>query len=157
MKVIPTQMMNSPGSPALLSIRRVFLAFLIVFPAVLFFNCSSPFSPDLEGGILVTFNVLGEQYRIFITNEQTIDQVFALRAGESSAGIPSGKLLRGQVSYNKPWSWHIDSDDIVMAEATIELCDGLPSHVENNLDYWVETVGRFCPWHAELVSIKDYR
>jgi hypothetical protein len=44
-----------------------------------------------------------------------------------------------------------------MAEMTIELCDGLPSYVENDLDYWVDTVGRFCPWQAELTSITDYR
>jgi hypothetical protein len=61
------------------------------------------------------------------------------------------------VSYNQPWSWHIDSEDIHMAEMTIELCDGLPSHVENDLDYWVDTVGRFCPWQATLVNITDYR
>lgn len=137
--------------------RNGSLFYFIIFSSLLFSTCTSPMFPDLEGGILVTFDVQGEQYRIFITNENTIDQVFALRAGESSAGIPSGKLLRGQVDYNEPWSWHIDSEDIVMAEVTIELCDGLPSHVEGNLDYWVDTVGRFCPWTAELVEIEDYR
>ncbi len=133
------------------------LFFTIILAALLLAGCTSPESPDLEGGILATFDVLGEKYSIFITNEDTIDDVFALEAGTSNAAIPSGKLLRGQVSYNKPWSWHIDSEDIVMAEMTIELCDGLPSHVEENLDYWVDTVGRFCPWSAELVEIEDYR
>lgn len=137
--------------------RRLALAFILIFSALFLLSCSSPESPELEGGILVTFDVQGERYKIFITNEETIDQVYALQAGESNASIPSGKLLRGQVSYNKPWSWHIDSEDIEMAEFTIELCDGLPSHVEENLDYWVDTVGRFCPWSAELVSIKDYQ
>ena len=136
---------------------RPCLFYTFIFTALLLTACSSPESPDLEGGILVTFDVQGERYKIFITNEDTIDQVFALSAGESNAGIPSGKLLRGQVDYNEPWSWHIDSEDIVMAEMTIELCSGLPSHVEENLDYWVDTVGRFCPWTAKLVRIKDYR
>jgi hypothetical protein len=137
--------------------RHFGFGFIIAVFTLLIAGCTSPASPDLEGGILATFDVQGEEYSIFITNEDTIDDVFALEAGTSIATIPSGKLLRGQVSYNKPWSWHIDSEDIVMAEITIELCSGLPSHVEENLDYWVDTVGRFCPWSAELVEIVDYR
>lgn len=113
--------------------------------------------PALNGGVLATFDVVGERYRIFITNEETIEQVFALQRGESQATIPSGRIIRGPVAYNQPWSWHIDPEDIEMAEMTIELCDGLPSHVEGDLDYWVDTVQRFCPWGAELVEIQDYR
>jgi hypothetical protein len=111
----------------------------------------------LSGGILATFDVVGERYRVFITNDETIEQVLALQRGESQATIPSGRIVRGSVAYNQPWSWHIDPDDIHMAEMTIELCDGLPSHVEGDLDYWVDTVQRFCPWSAELVEIQDFR
>lgn len=129
----------------------------LFFSALLLGSRCSPYSPRLEGGILVTFDVQGERYKVFITNEQTIEQVYALQSGQSQASIPSGKLLRGQVFYNRPWSWHIDSEDVVMAEVTIELCDGRPSHVEANIDYWVTQVGRFCPWSARLISIEDYR
>ena len=111
----------------------------------------------LSGGILATFDVVGEEYSIFITNKETIEQVFAVQRGESQATIPSGRLLRGKVSYNQPWSWHIDSGDIHMAEVTIELCDGTPSQVEANLDYWVDTVQRFCPWSAKIVKVEDFR
>ena len=113
--------------------------------------------PVLSGGILVTFDVVGEIYSIFITNEETIEQVFAAQRGESTAMIPSGRLIQGSVFYNEPWSWYIDSEDIHMAEVTIELCDGTPSQVEANLDYWVETVQRFCPWNAQIVKIEDFR
>ena len=111
----------------------------------------------LTGGILVTFDVVGESYSIFITNEETVEQVFALQRGETDATIPSGRLIRGAVSYNMPWSWHIDSEDIQMAEVTIELCDGTPSQVEANLDYWVNTVQRFCPWSAKIAKVQDFR
>lgn len=113
--------------------------------------------PALTGGILATFDVVGERYNIFIANAPTIEGVLALQRGESQAKIPSGRILRGAVSYNAPWNWHIDPEDIHMAEITIELCDGRPSMVEADLDYWVDTVGRFCPWQAELVSVEDYR
>ncbi len=111
----------------------------------------------LTGGILATFQVINESYSIFITNPDTIEQVFAVERGESTATIPSGRLLRGNVSYNQPWSWHIDSEDIHMAEFTIELCDGKPSMVESDLDYWINTVQRFCPWSAQITKIEDYR
>lgn len=111
----------------------------------------------LSGGVLVTFDVVGERYSIFITNNNTIEQVLALHKGESKATIPSGRLVKGTVSYNEPWSWHIDSEDIHMAEITIELCDGTPSQIEDNLDYWLETVQRFCPWSARIVKIEDFR
>ena len=151
-----------PRHPRALRIRPSGLSVVLIILAILFAihffgSCRSPAGPGLEGGILATFDVQGERYSIFITNEGTIDQVFALARGQSEATIPTGKLLRGQVVYNLPWHWHIDSEDIEMAENTIELCDGLPSLVESDIDYWVETVGRFCPWSARLVSIKDYR
>jgi len=111
----------------------------------------------LSGGILVTFQVIDERYSMFITNENTIEQVFAVERGESDARIPSGRIVEGAVFYNQPWSWHIDPEDIHMAEITIELCDGTPSMVEENLDYWLQSVGRFCPWGAEIVKIEDYR
>jgi len=113
--------------------------------------------PVLSGGVLATFDVVGEQYSVFITNKETILQVFALQRGESQATIPSGRIIRGSVSYNQPWSWHIDPEDVHMAEMTIELCDGLPSHVEGDLNYWVDTVQRFCPWGAKLIQVQDFR
>ncbi len=113
--------------------------------------------PVLSGGVLATFDVVGEQYSIFISNEQTIEQVLAVQQGKSQATIPSGHLLKGSVPYNQPWSWHVDSEDVQMAEVTIELCDGTPSQVEANLNYWVDTVKRFCPWNAKLINVEDFR
>ena len=105
----------------------------------------------------MTFDVIGERYSILFKNPQAIAQVLSVQKGESQATIPNGKLVKGQVSYNLPWSWHIDPEDVSMAEMTIELYDGLPSHVEQDLDYWLNTVKRFAPWQAKIVDMKDYR
>jgi hypothetical protein len=43
-----------------------------------------------------------------------------------------------------------------MAEVAIEVCDGLPSYVEENVDEFVDRVGRYCPWAAQLVELRDY-
>ena len=39
--------------------------------------------PALSGGILATFDVVGEKYSIFIANKETIEQVLAAQRGES--------------------------------------------------------------------------
>ena len=114
-------------------------------------------APPLSGGIPVTFDVAGEQYSIFITNNKTIEEVFTVQREESQATIPSGLIVEGAVFYNQPWSWHIDSEDIHMVQMTIELYDGLPSFVENELEYWLESVHRYAPWSATIKAIEDFR
>jgi hypothetical protein len=136
--------------------RFVILCVVLILTIAL--GCiSQTTEPILSGGILVTFDVEGEEYKIFVKDEDTIADIEALEKGESQAKIPNGKIIGEPVSYNAPWSWHIDPYDIHMAEFTIEACSGLPSYVEDDLDYWVNTLGRFCPWSAEIVDIQDFR
>lgn len=112
----------------------------------------------LHGGVLVAFQVSGEQFRVWVTNDDTIEQILDLRDGLSNANIPNGRLRTGPgtADHNAPWSWHLDAEDIQMAEFAIEVCDGRPSLVDSLLDDYL-TVGRFCPWGAELVSVDDRR
>ncbi len=132
--------------------------------AALFLTCvgcdtASDDGRQLAGGVLATFNVESEQFKIWITNEMTIQQVLDLRDGKSNANIPNGALRRnsGLDNHNAPWSWHVDPEEIEMAEATIEVCSGLPSFIENDIDEWVDNVGHFCPWSATLISVTDLR
>lgn len=136
---------------ALLSLALVACASLAPAPA--------PTPSPLSGGILATFEVVGERFRVWITNPQTIEQVLALQAGESRANIPNGLIRRGpgQGDHNAPYSWHLDPEEIEMAEMTMELCDGTPSFVEENVGEFVDNVGRFCPWSAQLVEVEDHR
>jgi hypothetical protein len=112
----------------------------------------------LRGGVLATFEVEGERFRVWTTNPQTIHDLHALQQGTSTANIPNGRILRGpgQARHNAPYHWHLDPQDIAMAEVAIELCDGLPSYAEENVDEFVDRVGRYCPWAAELVELRDY-
>jgi hypothetical protein len=63
----------------------------------------------------------------------------------------------GEGGHNAPWTWHLDPEDIEMAEATIELCDGAPNYVEGNLAEFTDNVLRYCPWAAQLVDLEDRR
>ena len=123
-------------------------------------GATSP-SPDgpLKGGVLATFSVGTETFRVWIRNDRTIEQVLALQRGASTAGIPNGRLRvgTGQGAHNVPYSWHLDPDEIEMAGATIEICDGAPSYIEAHRDEFIAQVNRYCPWGARLVSVADYR
>ena len=114
-----------------------------------------PPSGGLSGGVLATFDVNGEAFRVWVTNPRTIQQLLGLASGAGAANIPNGRIQRGPglADYNLPWSWHLDPEDIEMAEMTAEVCDGTPSYVEAHLDEFVDTVGRYCPWSARLVSV----
>lgn len=125
--------------------------------------CGGPASPSpeepLRGGVLATFSVGSENFRVWIRNERTIEQVFALQRGASTARIPNGRLRAGagQGGHNTPYTWHLDPDEIEMAAATIEICDGAPSYVEAHRDEFMAQVTRYCPWGARLTSVVDHR
>ena len=114
---------------------------------------------ELQGGVLATFTVGTTEFCIFVTNPDTIDELLRLQQGESQANIPNGLLKRGPGKglHNAPWSWHLDPEKTSMAEFTIEVCDGIPEFVEEDLDYWLNSVGQYCPWSAQLKEIEDYR
>ncbi|WP_443689868.1 BP74-related protein [Nostoc mirabile] len=92
-------------------------------------------------------------------NPNTIEQVKYLQAGKSNATIPNGRIYRGagEGNHNAPYSWHLDPQEIVMAEAAIEVCDARPSYVEAHVDEFVDNVTRFCPWETKLVNVEDLR
>ena len=103
-----------------------------------------------------TFRVEGETFKVRVTNPETIEDLVDVWQRVSAATIPNGVLRAGpgEDGHNEPWNWHLDPEDIEMAELTIEACSGKPSDVEADLDYWINTVGRFCPWSAELILVE---
>ena len=120
----------------------------------------SPTAPsELRGGVLATFAVGGERFSVFVTNPMTIAQLFAVGQGTSIANIPNGRVRRGAGAgnHNAPFNWSLDPDDIQMVEIAIELCDGRPSYVQENISEFVDRIGRYCPWGAHLVDLRDLR
>ena len=64
----------------------------------------------------------------------------------------NGSLARGDGGHNHPWSWHFVPSEWELVGSTIELCDGTPQMVEDDLDYWVDHIGYYCPWSAYVVD-----
>lgn len=116
------------------------------------------FALGCEGGptrpsanAIVTFRVVNETFRVRLS---TAAQVAAAEAAFSGNGprLPVGRIVMG-AEVNIGWSWHLE--DVQFADAAIELCDGLPSHVER--DGVSFAGGTFCPWGARIVTIERGR
>lgn len=78
-----------------------------------------------------------------------VEQELSLPFEERSMHI-NGPITRDNPGYNSNWSWHFVENRWDLVEISAEVCDGRPSFVEEELDYWVDTVGRFCPWGARV-------
>ncbi|UCF79570.1 MAG: hypothetical protein JSW03_04820 [Candidatus Eiseniibacteriota bacterium] len=71
----------------------------------------------------------------------------ALPDSERSLHI-SGPIERGSGGHNLGWSWHFVPDAWTLTGVSAEVCDGGPQGVEDDLDYWVDTLQSFCPWDS---------
>lgn len=102
--------------------------------------------------MVVTFRVVAEEYRIRLTDPADIAIARQLLAGEEAPRIPNGLIVRGSDGgVNTGYSWYIDPESLEFAEMTTEVCDGLPSFVEDGS----LTGDRFCPWAAEVIAISE--
>jgi hypothetical protein len=62
-----------------------------------------------------------------------------------------GRLVSGDGGFNAPWRWHLKPDSTWIADLSIELCQGTPSVVEEELEGWLE-YGLLCVTPAEIVA-----
>lgn len=108
-----------------------------------------PTMPEAEA--VFELRVVDETFRVGVNDPVQIDS-FAARLASGAEGNLNGELRAGHGGFNSPWSWHLDPETVEVADATIELCDGKPSMVEDDLDYWLGTVKRYCPWGAKVVA-----
>lgn len=94
--------------------------------------------------------------RVYMSNPHAIHDAIENFYHKNRKSIPIGALADdrpGKSPYDAQWIWHLDPASITMAELAIEACDGLPIHVESNLDYWLQSVKRFCPWSARIMAL----
>ncbi len=108
--------------------------------------------PASTGPTVVTFEVAGyadETYKIELATPELIEHVKQIMAGDEVALIPNGLVVRDDPSVNAPWSWHIDPASLDFADVTTEVCDGLPSYVEDG----TVTSPYFCPWVTKVIDL----
>ena len=100
---------------------------------------------------MATFQVIDETYKIELATPELVEHVKQLMAGDEVAAIPNGIVVRDDAGPNAPWSWHIDPASLEFADFTTEVCDGLPSDVEDDLI----TSDRYCPWQAIVTDLQE--
>jgi hypothetical protein len=101
---------------------------------------------------VATFEVAGQgTYKIELATPELIQHANDLFEGKTEDGrIPIGLVVRDDPGVNAPWTWHIDPSTLEFADATIEVCDGLPSYVEDG----TVTSDYYCPWLATIIAIE---
>ncbi len=108
---------------------------------------------DAASPVIVTFaSADGSTFRAVLAQPEDISRAEAALAGDGYAGIPNGALAYGDGGVNIGHNWHMVGT--TLADFTIEVCDGTASMVDADVTYWVETVGRFCPWSATVIAIE---
>jgi hypothetical protein len=115
--------------------------------------CVSPTPPPPEeAGVIVTFLVAEqEEYKIRLTDPMDIEFARQLLNDEAAPSIPNGLVVRGESDVNLGYTWHIDPDSVDFVDVTTEVCDGLPSDVEQG----IITSEYYCPWAAEVIAIEE--
>ena len=133
--------------------RRVALPALLLAPLlVLTTACgdddpTGPPEPPAE----YTVEVSGETFVVRVTTEAQVQDMEA-RLASGQEGVINGAIEAGDGGFNEGWSWHMVPSTVAVVDAAIEVCDGRPSMVEADLDYWLNTLGHFCPWGAVVTA-----
>lgn len=129
------------------------LACAVVAGALLTSGCGDGATPP-AGSALFEVRVQADAFMVRAEDDAAIAGLEArLEAGQE--GVVLGALAAGDGGFNDPWSWHLVPGSIEVPDVAIELCDGTPSMVESDLEYWLDTVGTFCPWSARVVRRVD--
>jgi hypothetical protein len=91
-----------------------------------------------------------EQFKVRANGTAAAALDARMQAG--TIGVISGKLMRGNGGFNAPFSWHLDPASIHAPDLAIEVCDGRPSDIDQDINYWIDTVKQYCPWGAKVVA-----
>lgn len=128
--------------------RRVMRQIGLMVGLLLLGGCNDGVGPG--GEEVFVLEVSGEEFRARVNDPQVIADLNA-RMEAGIEGVVSGTLAAGDGGFNQPWSWHWQAASVHVADLAIEVCDGRPSMVEEDLGYWLETVQQYCPWGARVV------
>jgi hypothetical protein len=112
---------------------------------------------ELTDGALIDFAITSETLRLWFTDDAFIDEALAQLNGQMDPRVPNFLVLVDAQQCDPQWTWHVDPAQVEFADFTIELCDGLPSHIEGDKTYWLETVKTYCPWTATVTAVDDRR
>lgn len=110
-----------------------------------------------EGTRFFEFAHRGSEYTFYAwTNKPTVianvEAQLALPAEDRSQHINGViKEMPEGCELNEEWSWYFEPTEWDMADLSIELCDGNPQYVEENLQDYLD-IDRYCPWSSYVLQ-----
>lgn len=107
----------------------------------------------LQPGHAAVFEIdhVGERFHVAVGRESVEAELQEFAESGDTVPVLFGDLLPGDGGFNAPYDWHLDPATVEVVDLSIELCDGTPSFVQEELDYWLESVTRYCPWGPTVV------
>ena len=108
------------------------------------------------GGALVTISVSEdhpETFTAWVTNADFIAEAKRLLQ-EGERGTPNFKFVDGS-DCDAQWSFHVDASDAEFPWGTIEVCDAMPSYVNQNKSEWISKNLRWCPWGSRVLDVVE--
>jgi hypothetical protein len=102
-------------------------------------------------GMYFVVDVVGERFTMLVVDQRAINDALANMNGMNSMH-PIGVIDFGDGGFNQPWGWHYKPETVTMTDFSTEVCDAEPHFVQENLEYWVNTVKYYCPWSAKIIS-----
>jgi len=131
--------------------RRQFILIIGLIIVALVAGGSYIYLADQSRGMYFVVDVQGERFTMLVVDEQAINDALANMNGMNNMH-PIGVIDFGDGGFNQPWDWHYKPETVTMTDISTEVCDAEPHFVQENLDYWVNTVKYYCPWGAKIIS-----
>jgi hypothetical protein len=101
-----------------------------------------------QPGAFFTLGFKGSD-QTFVILARKQQAIRALRA-DLAKPVPERRIVSGIVRakrpFNRPWSYTMGPQSIVLGQAFIEVCDASPTYVENHRADWLGQ--RWCPWSS---------
>jgi hypothetical protein len=114
-------------------------------------GCDESTTGPLDGAVFLIEVVPGETFRVLVSDPEVVARARTLLAsGENT--VLHGELAEGDGGFNAGYSWHIVPATVAFVDVAMELCDGRPSYVEEELDYYLESVNYYCPWGITVLA-----
>lgn len=80
-----------------------------------------------------------------------VEAQLALAEEERNQHINGEILAQSEAcNLNPDWSWYFNPEDWDLADLSIEVCDGNPQYVEDNLQDYLD-IDRYCPWSSYVL------
>ncbi len=146
--------------------RLIFIALMLVLMSCEDGGGYNSAGPAFAG--IVQFSMVGDstgdQDFMAVTNEFELVQLataeMQLPFSERTL-FPVGPIDRGDGGHNfhqsdQPrfqWNWHFLPEEWNLTDVAAPLCDGNALIVEQAVNYWVDSVGQFCPSGARVAHV----